>query len=63
MEKATRFINVLAAIFIMLTGAYIHLSFDRLLSFELLVLVWVLVTVVVALQLSSAISFVRRNYS
>lgn len=52
MEKATQLFNAIAALFIMITGGYIHLTFEALLSTGLLTLIWMLVATVIALQLS-----------
>ena len=63
MEKATQLFNAIAAFFIMMTGGYIHLTFEALLSTELLTLIWMLVATVIALQFTLGVVAVRNKIS
>lgn len=42
MDTLTRFFNLLSAVVVLITGAYVHRQFGAVLSVELIALIWVL---------------------
>jgi hypothetical protein len=62
MEKATRALNVLSAIIMIVTGAYIHETFGPVLSPIAVGILWMTVAVYTGLQIENGYDFFRRKW-
>ncbi len=62
MERATRTLNVLSAIIMVVTGAYIHETFGPVLSPIAVGILWMTVVVYSGLQIENGYDFLRRRW-
>jgi hypothetical protein len=61
MEKATRMLNLLSALIMLVAGVYIHLVFACLLTPATLVLMWMGILFYTGLQLEFGYGFIRKH--
>lgn len=61
MEKATRMLNMLSAILMVLAGLYIHMTFLPLLSPTVMVLLWMGILFYVGLQVEFGYGVIRKH--
>ena len=60
MEKTTRILNVCTLILMVLTGLYLHVRFEKILSGISLILLWGAITLLVSLQLEYTFEITKR---
>lgn len=60
MEKTTRILNVCTLILMVLTGLYLHIRFEMILSGISLILLWGTITLLVGLQLEYTFEITKR---
>lgn len=62
MEKATRVLNLMTMVILLVIGIYLHITFARLLNNYSLLLLWVIIAVLIGLQFENAFNIVRRKF-